>query len=73
MRKLLLALATCGIVAMGASQPADARIFLGFGFGHGGYNNHWRSRCYFKNVRVKVWSSNLHRFVWRWQTRRICW
>ncbi len=73
MRKLLLAVAACGILAVGASQPADARVVIGFGFGDGYYHHHWRPHCYFKNVRVKVWSQRLHRYVWRWQTRRFCW
>jgi hypothetical protein len=77
MRKLLLALATCGIIAAAASQPAEARVFIGFGFGpsYGYYPHHhfYGNHCYFKNVRVKVWRPKLHKYVWVWKTRRFCW
>jgi hypothetical protein len=77
MRKLLLAMATCGIIAAGASQPAEARVFIGFGFGpsYGYYPHHhfYGPHCYFKNVRVKVWSKKLHHYVWVWKTKRFCW
>ncbi len=69
MRKLLLAMATCGLITAGASQPAQAHVFIRFGLGGGYYHHH----CGFRNVRVKVWSPRFHRFVWRWQTRRVCW
>jgi hypothetical protein len=76
MRKLLLAVATCGLLAAGTAQPADAQVFFGFGVGGPGYYHHhygYGPHCTFHNVRVKVWSPRLHRFVWRWRTRRYCW
>ena len=74
MRKLLIAVAACGVLAMGASQPAEARVFFGFGYGHPGFNHRpFGPRCYFKNVKVKVWSQQKHRYVWVWRTKRFCW
>ena len=75
MRKLLLAVATVGLLAAASSQPAQARVFIGFGFGPGFYHHHHRPfyDCSYRSVKVKVWSHRLHRFVWRWRTKRICW
>jgi hypothetical protein len=71
MRKLLLAVATCGLIVAGASQPAQAKVFIGFGFGPG--YHHFHHHCHWRNVKVKVWSPRLHRFVWRWKMREFCW
>ena len=76
MRKLLIAVAACGVLAMGATQPAQARVFIGFGFGPGyyyGHHHHFGPHCYLKNVRVKVWSKKVHHFVWVWRVKRFCW
>jgi hypothetical protein len=76
MRKLLLAVATVGLLAAGSSEPAQARVFIGFGNGPGFYGYHRRPNfynCSYKQVKVRVWSNRLHKFVWRWRTKRFCW
>ena len=73
MRKLLLGLAAGAILTLGASQPAEARIFFGFGFGGPMYYHHYHrfgGYCHLRTVRGKF--RHHHHWVWRYYTQRVC-
>jgi hypothetical protein len=77
LRKSLFALIAAATLSlgMGASAPANAKVFISLGFGHPYYHHYhgYYHGCGWKKAYVKVWSHKKHKWVKVRTSRRVCW